>query len=816
MEFKPKLGETRWDPSIEEEILELWEKEQTYKFNENTNKPIYSIDTPPPYASGKWHLGGAIHYGQIDMIARFRRMQGYEVLFPFGIDRNGLPIEVEAEKMFNVRFFEVPREKFIELCKKLLDEYEKDIIWIARRMGLSCNSFDDKDIYRTDSPEYRRITQATFIEYWKKGLIYEAVRPNNWCPTCRTTIADAEVEYAEEETLLVYIKFKVKETGQDLIIATTRPELLCACGCVIVHPDDDRYKQLHGKTAIVPIYNLEVPIIPHKEANPKFGTGAMMVCSFGDYTDVRLYRELKLKPITAISPDGTMTEVAGKYKGLPVKRAREEIIKDLEKLGLVVKKEKIIHRIPICWRSKDPIEFIIMPEYYLKQVEFLPELKKIVDEIKFFPPESKQLLLNWINAVTTDWPISRRRYYGTEIPLWYCLECGKAVVPPPGKYYQPWREPPPFDKCPHCGSKKGFRGEERTFDTWFDSGISNLQILRYLRDQKFFERTFPCSLRPQGKDIVRTWLYYTILRSYLLLKAPAFREVWISGMVLDEKGEKMSKSKGNIIWPRPLIEKYGADAMRLWSSMEAGLGSDIRFSEQRLQGAFKFLVKLWNIARFISAFPIPEERFTLLPADRWILGELNKLIKEAKKGYEALNFQIPANVIRSFVWETFASHYIELVKSRAYNRDGTFSEEEQRGAWYALHTALKTILKLLAPITPFITEKIYRTLYSPNKSIHLERFPEPTKEWETDLTNVTPILLKANSCVWKLKKSKKISLRASISELWLPKDLKPFEKDLKEMHKARSINFGTPPTTEGMISESFQVGGKEYTVYLKI
>ena len=815
--LKPRLKEKRWKPEVEEEIIKLWEKEQTYKFNEKTKKPIYSVDTPPPYASGKWHIGGAVHYSQIDMIARYRRMQGYEVLFPFGVDRNGLPIEVQVEKQYNIRMRETPREKFIKLCKELLDKYEGEIVSLAKRLGLSCNSFKSEDIYRTDSPEYRKITQETFIQLWKKGLVYEANRPNNWCPVCHTTIADAEVEYKEEEAFLNYIKFKVKETGEDLLIATTRPELLCACRCVIVHPEDERYRHLHGKTAIVPIYNTEVPIIPHKEANPEFGTGAVMVCSYGDYGDVRLFRELKLKPTIAINADGKMTEAAGKYAGLTVQEAREQIIKDLKEQDLLIKQEKIVHRTPICWRSKDPIEFIAMPEYYLKQVEFLEDLLKIIDKIKFYPPHHKQLLINWINSVTTDWPISRRRYYGTEIPLWYCKECGKPITPPPGKYYQPWRENPPINQCPHCGSTKGFKGETRTFDTWFDSGISQLVILKYKKDPEFFKKAFPCSIRPQGKDIVRTWLYYSILRTYHLLKSPAFKEIWISGMVVDEKGEAMSKSKGNIVMPEPLIKKYGVDAIRLWGSMEAGLGSDIRFSEQRVGGAYKFLVKLWNIARFISTFPEPEKTPELTATDQWILGELNKLIREAKEGYEKLDFQAPATKTRSFTWEIFASHYIELVKSRAYNREGKFPEEEQQAAWHTLHTVLKTILKLLAPITPFITEKIYRELYSPNKSIHLEKFPQLDPEWETPLTEITPILTAVNSAIWKYKKDHGKALRTPISEAWIPQELKPLEKDLKEMHQIQNLNYGTPKQPQNLQKVTITpTKTTTQTIYLKL
>ncbi|MHA1859862.1 MAG: valine--tRNA ligase [Candidatus Asgardarchaeia archaeon] len=795
MKFKTKLSEKRWDPSIEEEILKIWEKNKIYRLNRKSKKPIFSIDTPPPYCSGPWHIGGAIHYSQIDMIARYVRMSGYEVRFPMATDRNGLPIEVQVEKAYNITMRDIPRDEFLKLCKEFLDKNEKEIIEIARRLGLSCNSFDHDEIVRTDDPEYRRITQATFIELWKRGLIYQAKRANNWCPVCYTTIADAEVEYREVETTLNYIRFEV-EGGGEIVIATTRPELLCACKAVIVHPKDDRYKSLHGLKAIVPIYGNKVPIIAHKEAKMEFGTGAVMVCSYGDYTDVRLFRELNLKPVAAITPDGKMSEVAGKYSGQSVEDARKNIIEDLKSMGLLVKQERIMHRQPICWRSKNPIELIAMDEYYLDQLSFVEGIKKVIDEIKFHPPESKQILINWLNSITTDWPISRRRYYGTEIPIWYCKSCGKPVVPEPGPYYQPWKQDPPFKRCPHCGSDKGFVGEWRTFDTWMDSSITAIQYLYYMRDDEFFNRAFPCSLRPQGKDIIRTWLYYTLLRIYQLFKKPAFKHVWISGMVVDEKGEAMHKSKGNVVWPKSVIEKYGSDAIRLFGCLEASLGSDIRYSEERLSAAFRFLTKLWNVARFISRFPVVDKIEELSETDKWILNELNELVKSAKKGYDDFNFHIPAVYIRNFVWNIFAPHYIEMVKTRAYNTDGKFSEVEQKSAWYTLHKVLSTILKLLAPITPFITDKIYRELYSKEKSIHLEEFPKPSEEFEFGYKKYTKGIMKLNNLVWRYKKEKGLSLKENIKELWIPEILSGFLKDISATHHAKEVYIGEPDDKE--------------------
>lgn len=764
--------EKQWDAKLEEELLELWRNEKIYRLNPRSRRPIFVIDTPPPYPSGRpWHIGAAAHYSQIDMIARTARMMGYEVYFPIGIDRNGLPVEIYTERVRGISIRDVPREKFLELCRETLDQLEAEMIELMKRMGLS-GDFDN--YYRTDSEEYRALTQATFIELWNRGLIYSATRPNNYCWECRTTIADAEIEYEERPAELVYIKFRVEEDGSDLIIATTRPELLVSCQAVIVNPDDERYKHLHWKHAIVPIYGRRVEIIPHPAARPEFGTGAVMICSYGDYTDVLLFRELGLKEIVAINQDGRMTEAAGKYAGMRIEEAREAIIRDLEEMGLVVKRERIMHRTPVCERSKTPIEIIPMEDYYLKQLEFAEALKEKSAAMKFHPERHRRLLIDWIDSLRIDWPISRRRYYGTEIPVWYCERCGEPNLPPPGRYYRPWAEDPPFKRCRKCGHDK-FIGETRTFDTWMDSSISPLFITGYGRDSRFFRRAYPVALRPQGKDIVRTWLYYTILRCYQLTGRMPFKHVWISGTGLDERGEKMSKSKGNVIDPAPIIEKYGADRFRFWCAQESSLGEDFRISEERIANAGKFITKLLNIARYVSLFPRPR-RAALTPTDRWILAELAVTARRCYEGYRDFNFFIPATAIRNFAWNIFADHYIEMSKQRAYGRG--FSEKEQRAAWYTLHEVLRTILLLLAPITPFITDYIWRKLYS-RRSIHLERFPRV--RWSRAYAKYTGAIIEFNSAVWRMKKEKGLSLKSPI-EIEIPRELRPFERDLIAMH----------------------------------
>ncbi|MEN2974672.1 MAG: valine--tRNA ligase [Candidatus Caldarchaeales archaeon] len=774
MEFTPKIEEARWNIKREIDLYNLWEKEGIFKFKLKAKKRCFVIDTPPPYPSGRpWHIGAAAQYSQIDMIARTARMNDYEVYFPIGIDRNGLPVELYVERTYKIDMRSSPRDKFVEICSHALDDLESEMIWIMKRMGLSG---DFEHYYRTDSEDYRKLTQATFIKLWKRGLIYTATRPNNYCWECGTTLADAEVDYEEIPTKLVYIKFKVAEDHSDLIIATTRPELLASCRAVIVNPGDQRYLDLHWKHAIVPIYGHIVDIIPHPAAKPEYGTGAVMVCSYGDYTDVLLFRELGLEEVIAVGEDGRMTDSAGKYSNMSIMEARANIIKDLEEAGLVTKIEDIIHRTPICERSKTPIEIIPMKEYYLKQLDMVDKLLNLIDKMSFHPSSHKRLLIDWINSLRIDWPISRRRYYGTEIPVWYCSRCGEPHLPEPGRYYRPWKEQPPFQKCSKCGNKE-FIGESRTFDTWMDSSIRiPLYISRYMKDRRFFKATYPNGIRPQGKDIVRTWLYYTILRCYQLTGKPPFRHVWIGGMGLDEHGQKMSKSKGNVIDPIPILDRYGADVFRFWSAQEASLGEDFRISEQRIQNAGKFITKLWNIARYVSSFPVPKKA-ELTPTDRWILSELSIAVRKSLEGYKEFNFFIPATRIRHFTWNIFADHYIELSKPRAYGLKG-FKPGEQKAAWYTLHTSLKVILLLLAPITPFITDEIWRRIYS-KKSIHLSRFPKPV--WSTRYVKYTDELIKFNSEVWTRKKERRLSLKDRI-KIEIPENLKIFKRDLVAMH----------------------------------
>ncbi len=785
----PKLKDKNWSKELESPIYQAWKTQKVNAFKKDT-RPIFSIDTPPPYVNAPVHIGQVTTYNLMDMFARYKRMQGYNVLFPLGLDRNGLPIEMAAEKEFKVKLKDIAREKALEYCNKILEKASLASVESFLRCGISFNSWDIGtgigEIYETDSPDYRAMTQETFIELFNKGLIYEDSRINNFCPGCQTTLADSEVDYLDKPTKFNDIIFKVKETKEEIIIGTTRPELVCTCGMVIYHPDDERYKHLKGKTAITPIFGKEVPIKPHPLADPKKGTGIVMMCSAGDLSDIRFFREMNLTPTIAINRDGTMNETAGFLKGLRVRDAREKMISELNEKKLLVKQATIEHRTPICERSKDEIEFISMPEYYVRQTEVLEELKNYSHQMNFYDDKSRQILINWINGVSIDWPISRRRFYATEVPLWYCKKCNDVITPPKGKYYQPWKEKPPVEKCSKCGHEE-FRGDERVFDTWFDSSNTPLYILKWNRDKDFFKKASPCSLRPQGKEIVRTWLYYTVLKNHLLNNSCIFRDVWVNFHILDGKGEKMSKSKGNIIDPKLVLDKFGAESFRLWIATEGNLEKiDFMCSFERIEGAGKTLAKLWNVSRFISMFDFVEEKPELLPTDKWILHELNHIVQTAKERYDRYDFHNSTVELKHFIWETLASHYIELVKSRAYNGEGKFSEPEQKSALYTLHRILQRTLRLLAPVIPMFTYKVYQEIYG--EDIHLSKFPEIGDEYKVAFE--TAELEDMNSKIWKAKKDAGKSLKDPITKLVVQEKFKSIEQDLIVTHGIQKLEYG--------------------------
>ncbi|HJM24841.1 MAG TPA: class I tRNA ligase family protein, partial [Candidatus Thalassarchaeaceae archaeon] len=477
-------------------------------------------------------------------------------------------IEFTVEKNTGRKMKTFDRAEFLDLCESTIEEYTQAMRETAARVGLSCD-FDKE--YLTDSDEYRAVTQSIFVDLFRRGDIVEDLRPNIYDPVEGTTIADAEVERLQRRTKLIDVRWTT-EGGQDVVISTTRPELICACGVVVVHPDDERYSELVGEKIQLPIdtngRSTTVEIRTHPSVKSDFGSGVLMVCSFGDQNDVAVFRELALTPFQAIDLDGRMTEVAGPYSGLKVAEAREKVIEDLEAAGRIVAIVEKDQEVPVSERGKNPVEIILLTEWYVRQTHIQGRMKELIEDIEFHPPRNKQFLIDWMDNISIDWPISRRRWYHTEVPIWYADDGSKVITPPTGIYVQPWREGPPdgsrvLDRKTRedLGSWDDLReklgevvGEEKVFDTWMDSSNSNLYVSGYLSQPEVFEKAFPTGIRPQGKEIVRTWLYYTLLKSALLLDSPGFKHVWIDGLGMDPWGRKMSKSLGNGIDADSVLE----------------------------------------------------------------------------------------------------------------------------------------------------------------------------------------------------------------------------------------------------------------------
>ncbi|MDG1547160.1 MAG: class I tRNA ligase family protein, partial [Candidatus Thalassarchaeaceae archaeon] len=608
---KPKITDKRWSIDLEKRIQEEHYGESyssRYSFNPNSEKEIFVIDTPPPYPSGTWHIGAVAQYSMIDVIARSQRLLGKEVYFPWGVDRNGINIEFTVEKKTGKKMRTFERGEFIDLCKETIEEYTQAMRETACRVGLSC-SFESE--YLTDSPEYRGVTQSIFVDLFKQGNIIEDLRPNIYDPVEGTTIADAEVQRISRRTKLCDILWKTEE-GEEVVITTTRPELICACGIVLVHPEDSRYAHLVGKELILPLpvngRTKKVLVSSHHSVKMDFGSGVLMVCSFGDQNDVSVFREFGLEPFVAINLKGEMTDISGPLSGLTVLDARERAIEILDESGVLSSIIDHEQEIPVSERGNNPVEIILLKEWYVRQTHTLERMNELISEINFIPPRNKQFLDDWMQNISIDWPISRRRWYHTEVPIWYSEDGNKVVVPPSGGYVQPWRDSPPsgsevLDRVTRAklGSYDQLSdelgtltGEEKVFDTWMDSSNSNLFVSGYGKDEELFNRAFPTALRPQGKEIVRTWLYYTLLKSTLLLDKPGFANIWIDGLGMDPWGRKMSKSLGNGIDANSVLEcgaggrtgswkikgsdgkqvnlkanKIGSECFRLWKACDA-------------------------------------------------------------------------------------------------------------------------------------------------------------------------------------------------------------------------------------------------------
>lgn len=777
----PKIYDSK---AIERKWRKEWIKKKTFSFTPGSNN--FVIDHPPAFTSGTLHMGHILDYSWIDIVARYKRLRGFNVLLPIGFDCHGLPTELRVEHHYGVK--KDNRKEFLEKCSEWTGEAIKDMKEQYEKLGYSC---DWDSLYVTMSKEYKRLVQLSLLKMFDQGLVYRSEHPVPWCTKCRTALAKAEVGYIEKQGCLWYIKLRVENSKETVTIATTRPELMPACIAVMVHPKDKRYKYLHGKRVEIPYTGRSVPVITEDFVDMDFGTGAVYHCTFGDEDDVKWQIKYRLPVYRVIGEDGIMTELAGKYSGMKVKKAQEAIVQDLKGDGYIAKEEPFMHNV-ICHTERsscnNPIEFIPIPQFFIKVKPFLKEILSNGKRMKWYPEYMRSHLIDWTRSMDWDWIISRQRVFGTPIPFWYCKKCGKIKKPREDQLPVNPLIDKIGEKC-ECGGE--LEGSKDVCDCWVDSSITPLVISRWTTDNRFFSRAYPNSIRIQGFEIIRTWLFYTLFRCFKLTGKIPWPETLQHGNVLSVDGKKMSKSLGNVIDPNEAFEKYGADALRQWVAT-ASMGEDLAFTWKEMEHSKKFLTKLWNISRFVQ-FNIKTrpKRGDLKHIDEWILSRLNRIIEQATKNMDSYVFNIPIQEVRSFLWHDFADYYLEFVKYRLNGKDKNDSETVR----WVLYSVLWNSIRLLSPFTPFITEELYHSFfkrYEKGESIHTISWPKTDKGYiNKDSEELGELAKDITSALRKYKTSKGQSLKAPLKEVVIgTSKAEPILRDIRNTMNIQNIKTG--------------------------
>ena len=700
----------------EKKWLEYWKENKIYEFKPD-HRQVYSIDTPPPTVSGKIHIGHIFSYSQTEMIARYKRLRGYNIFYPFGFDDNGLPSERLVEKEQGKKAAEIGREAFSKLCYETTDKYEKDFQELFSKMGVST---DWSIHYKTVSPSTIKISQLSFLDLVTKGHCYHKESPALWCNECLTSIAQAELETKTIKTTFNYINFKTVEDGEQFTIATTRPELLPAIVCVFVNPNDEVHKHLIGKTAHIPVIDVEVPIMGDEKVAIDKGTGVVMCCTFGDQTDIEWWKKYNLPLKYIFTDDGKIVSSVPNYGGMKIKEARKQIIEDLQNGGYIVKIEDLEHEVQTHERCGKEVEYSVMNQWFIDIMNHKEDFIKIGNDIKWHPEHMHARYDEWVNNVAWDWCISRQRYFGVPFPVWYCKNCGEAVFARKEDLpVNPLIDQPYLSKCPKCGSEE-FIAETDVMDTWATSSVTPLINMRYGEKDNLESILKPMSLRTNASEIIRTWDFYTIVKSFYHFGQKPWENVMISGFVMAGKGEKISKSKGNSkVEPIELINQYSADVIRYWAG-SGRLGTDIIFSEETLQRGHKLINKIWNVSKFIEMHltDYKDKEFSDYEyIDKWILGSFQEMEKGFLKYLDDYEVGLALNHLEKFFWN-FCDNYIEIVKHRLY-RPEEFGEIPRYSGQKTVYTILYKLLQDFSIFFPFITEEIYQELFHDNKSIHL-------------------------------------------------------------------------------------------------
>ena len=830
---------------LEDKWALKWEQDGVYRFRREASRgEIYSIDTPPPTVSGSLHVGHVFSYTHTDVVARYKRMMGFEVYYPMGWDDNGLPTERRVQNFFGVRCdpslpyvenfvppFEggdnksakaadqvpISRRNFIELCEKLTTEDEKQFEALWRRLGLSV---DWNQTYQTISPAAIAVSQKAFLNNLSRGEAYQSMAPTLWDITFRTAVAQAELEDREQPG--AYHRLGFDGPDGKIFIETTRPELLPACVALVAHPDDERYQGLFGKTVKTPLFGVEVPVVAHRLAQIDKGSGIAMICTFGDVTDVIWWRELDLPNRAILGWDGriieempeAITSESGKAAyselvGKTVFSAKQRVVELLKESGDMVGEPKpITHDVKFFEKGDKPLEIVSTRQWYIRNggrdAALRDRLIALGKDLNFVPDFMRVRFENWVNGLTGDWLISRQRFFGVPIPVWYSLdENGEANFEAP---LVPSIESLPIDPSTDVpagfseaqrGVPGGFVGEMDIMDTWATSSLTPQLAGGWIEDPEKFAKVYPYDLRPQGQDIIRTWLFSTLLRAEQEHGELPWKNAAISGWILDPDRKKMSKSKGNVVVPAEPIDNHGADAVRYWAA-SARLGTDAAFDEGQMKVGRRLAVKLLNAAKFALSFEVPAGATEVSePIDQAMLLSLADVVRGATEAFEAYDHTKALELAEKFFWG-FTDNYLELVKDRAYNASGESTKAQQASAAIALRKALHTMLRLFAPFLPFATDEVWGWWQTGAGSIHRAAWPTAEELTEgLDASNHGLLELAATALfgVRKAKSDAKVSMKAAVESAVIEApaavltSLRLIETDIKAVGRIASLAY---------------------------
>ncbi len=825
MTDRPSLPKHYPARDVERRWQSHWQDTDLYAFDPDHPGKVYAVDTPPPTVSGQIHIGHVFSYTQAEILIRFRRMQGKNVFYPFGFDDNGLPTERFVEETRGVSARDMTRGEFVKLCAETVVDAEEQYESLWRSLGLSA---DWSQCYRTIDERSRRISQRSFIDLYEKDKLARQHSPSLWCPSCQTALAQADLEDQEMPGAWHHVVFKADADATPITIATTRPELLPACVALIHHPTDERYAGLTGASARVPFAGHLVPIIADERADPEKGTGIVMCCTFGDQTDIEWWRQYKLPYRQTFTLDGRLTK-SGVLDGLSIPEARTRVAELLQTAGELTRQECMQHPVRVHERCATPVEFAISKQWFVKVLEHKDELIARADAIRWYPDFMKARYVHWVENLSWDWCISRQRYYGVPIPVWFCKACDAVITPDDDALpVDPIAQAPPAP-CSACGSQE-FEPERDVLDTWATSSVTPQINARWGESDDRSQTLAPMAMRPQAHDIIRTWAFYTIVKAHFHSGQIPWQDAVISGHVKQRssgpsrrsqgkdakrsKLEKISKSRaksGAVSTPADLIEEWSADAVRYWTA-GASLGSDMAYDLQEMSQGQRFLTKLYNATKFAMRFLDGYDgtpAAALWPVDAWALGTFGLLCERTAALFDEYNFFHARLEAEGWFWGSFCDNYLELVKGRLYAGQDLASGKSQAAAdpkhiqrgfasgQATLYQLLLGQYKLFAPIVPHITEELYHHLALPNhrqRSIHIERFPARA-DYPDDLRarGLGDEAVQVLKLVRRFKSTEKIAMGGAVGEVRVaglsfdPAEERQLTQDLAHACRAQAL-----------------------------